>query len=152
MSDRTRTKPRVTRGGVLLTVTAVLAGGLMLYGATLLANSGAAWSLTYEGASTGGPPRATEVRYGRDVVARLGSERRVEKTGGTRLPWHETAVVDGGEEAWVEVTPAGNGTASCRILLDGVREVASGRSPGPGKPAVCRVTTSDTQGKWPQRP
>ncbi|MEU2793246.1 hypothetical protein [Streptomyces sp. NPDC007100] len=152
MSDRTRTKPRVTRGGVLLTLAAVLAGALSLYAAVLFKDSGTAWSLTYEAASTSGAPGTAEVRYAHDVGMNPGSERQVEKVDGTRLPWHETTVVGGGKEAWVEVTPAGNGTASCRILLDGEREVASGRSPGPGKPAVCRVTTSDTQGEWPERP
>ncbi|MFD7662421.1 hypothetical protein [Streptomyces sp. NPDC059788] len=145
MTDRDRRKPRITRGGVLLTVTAVTACGLMLYGAFQLRDSQISWSLKYEAASTGGPPRADEVRYLHDSGD---DDHREERVGGTRLPWRENVVVDGGEEARVEVTPAGNGTASCRILLDGKREVAAGRSPGPGRPAVCRVTASDTSQKW----
>lgn len=144
MTDRDRPKPRITRGGVLLTVSAVTACGLMLFGAIQLRNAQASWSLTYEATSTGGPPRAAEVRYRHSD----GGDRREEKTGGTRLPWRETVVVDAGEEAWLEVRPAGNGTASCRILLDGERQVASGKSAGPGKPAACRVVTSDTSQQW----
>ncbi|KOT76804.1 hypothetical protein ADK70_38185 [Streptomyces rimosus subsp. pseudoverticillatus] len=152
VTDRDRRKPRITRGGVLLTVTALTACGLMLYGAIQLRDSGAAWSLTYEAASTGGPPRAAKMRYLHDSGPHPGGERRETETGETRLPWRKTVVVDGGEEALLEVTPAGNGTASCRILLDGERQVASGKSPGPGKPAVCRVTTSGRSGKWSDRP
>ncbi|MBT2385283.1 hypothetical protein [Streptomyces sp. ISL-11] len=48
----------------------------------------------------------------------------------------------------MEVTPAGKGVVRCWILLDGVRVVAEDTSPGPGKPAVCRVTTSSAPGKW----
>ncbi|MEV5593312.1 hypothetical protein [Streptomyces sp. NPDC052496] len=144
MTDRDRPKPRITRGGVLLTVTAVSACGLMLFGALQLKQAGAAWSLTYEATSTGGPPEAAEVRYRHSDSG----DEREERAGGKRLPWRETVVVDAGEEAWVEVRPAGKGTASCRILLDGRRQVASGKSPGPGEPAVCRVTTSDTAQKW----
>ncbi|WP_159393792.1 hypothetical protein [Streptomyces sp. NRRL F-5755] len=148
MTDRDRRKPRITRGGVLLTVTALTACGLMLYGAIQLRDSGAAWSLTYEATSTGGPPRASRVLYQHDSAPHPGGDRRVDEARDTRLPWRETVVVDGGKEARLEVTPAGNGTASCRLLLDGERQVASGKSPGPGKPAVCRVTTSDRSGKW----
>ncbi|WP_030021162.1 hypothetical protein [Streptomyces monomycini] len=144
MTDRDRPKPRITRGGVLLTVSAVTACGLMLFGAVQLRNAQAAWSLTYEATSTGGQPRAAEVRYRHSDSG----DEREEKTGGTRLPWRKTVVVDAGEEAWLEVRPAGNGTASCRILLDGERQVASGKSPGPGEPAVCRVTTSGTSQQW----
>ncbi|MFI2236641.1 hypothetical protein [Streptomyces chrestomyceticus] len=144
MTDRDRPKPRITRGGVLLTVTALTACGLMLFGAIQLRDAQASWSLTYEATSTGGPPRATEVRYRHSE----GGDEHQEETGGTRLPWHETVVVDAGDEAWLEVRPARNGTASCRILLDGERQVASGKSPGPGEPAVCRVTTSDTSQQW----
>ncbi|MFH8404713.1 hypothetical protein ACH4FX_08040 [Streptomyces sp. NPDC018019] len=152
MTDRDRRKPRITRGGVLLTLSALTACGLMFYGALQLRDSGTAWSLTYEATSTGGPPHADEVRYRHDSGPHPGGERLDDRTGRTRLPWRRTVVVNGGEEARLEVMPAGNGTASCRILLDGRREVAAGKSPGPGKPAVCRVTASDTSQKWPDRP
>ncbi|MFK8847733.1 hypothetical protein [Streptomyces sp. Ac-502] len=144
MTDRDRPKPRITRGGVLLTVSAVTACGLMLFGAVQLRNAQVSWALTYEATSTGGPPRAAEVRYRHSE----GGDQHEEETGGTRLPWRETVVVDAGEEARLEVRPAGNGTASCRILLDGQRQVASGKSPGRGEPAVCRVTTSETSQQW----
>ncbi|OKI00200.1 hypothetical protein A6A06_23875 [Streptomyces sp. CB02923] len=145
MTDRDRPKPRITRGGVLLTLTAVTACGLMLFGALQLKQAQIAWSLTYEATSTGGPPHADGVRYRHTP----GDGQSEERLGGTRLPWRKSVTVGGGEEARVEVRPAGDGTASCRILLDGERQVAAGRSPGPGKPAVCRVTASDTSQKWP---
>jgi hypothetical protein len=110
---------------------------------------GNAWYLTYEGASVSGDPRATAVSYVHNPD-RFKPDRSTERLGATGLPWSKEVSVNTGQEAHVEVTPAGKGVARCRILLDGVRVVAEGTSPGPGKPAVCRVTTSSTPEKWPR--
>ncbi|WP_371648223.1 MULTISPECIES: hypothetical protein [unclassified Streptomyces] len=107
-----------------------------------------AWHLTYEGTSNDGRGRpAKEVRYGHDDYAE--QRYKEERAAPVRLPWRQEAVVDTGNEARVEVVPGTDGVASCRILLDGVRVVAEGTSPAPGKPAVCRVTTPTTPEKWP---
>lgn len=108
---------------------------------------GSAWSLTYEGKSVSGEDQATAVRY-RYNPDQYKPEHRDGKVDATKLPWSKQVVVNTGAEARVEVVPAGEGIASCRILLDGVREVAEGKSPSPGKPAVCHVVTSSTPEKW----
>jgi hypothetical protein len=113
---------------------------------------GNAWYLTYEATSSTssrGEPRAAAVSY-RHNPDQYKPDHQDVRLGPTKLPWSTEALVNTGEEARVEVTPTGNGTVSCRILLDGVRVVATGRSPGPGKPAVCHVVTSSTPEKWPR--
>ncbi|MGG2461055.1 hypothetical protein ACO0M4_14740 [Streptomyces sp. RGM 3693] len=109
---------------------------------------GNAWALTYQGDAVGGPGRATAVRY-RFNPDSFRPVHRIERLGRTPLPWSGHVLVNTGELAWVEVDPAGDKVATCRILLDGVRVVAEGRSPAPGRPAVCQVTTSSTPEKWP---
>ncbi|MFJ8313463.1 MULTISPECIES: hypothetical protein [unclassified Streptomyces] len=111
--------------------------------------AGSAWFLTYEGAVVSGEHRATDVRYGHNPD-RYKSQYAQERVGSVQLPWSTQVFVNVGNEARVEVVPAADGVVSCRILLDGVRVVAEGKSPGPGKPAVCRVSTPSTPEKWPR--
>ncbi|MEU0374434.1 hypothetical protein ABZ070_30180 [Streptomyces sp. NPDC006283] len=131
---------------------ALLAGGV-LWAANNMGKIkewvGGAWDLTYEGTALSGDPQATAVRY-RHNPDRYRSDVSDERLGPTQLPWSSSVLVNTGQDAFVEVTPAENTTASCRILLDGVRVVAEGKSPAPGKPAVCKVTTSSTPEKWPR--
>ncbi|MGD3108985.1 hypothetical protein [Streptomyces sp. YGL11-2] len=108
-----------------------------------------AWYLKYEATSSGGEPQAAALSFRRNPDSSK-PDYRDERLGSTKLPWSTNVVVNTGKEARVEVTPSGNGTATCRILLDGIRVVASGKSPGPGKPAVCHVITSSTPEKWPR--
>ncbi|MFF4408794.1 hypothetical protein ACFY2W_14855 [Streptomyces sp. NPDC001262] len=149
---------RRTRGGTFFVIAFVaivtlIAGGL-LWGKSNITKikewrGGNAWDLTYEAASTGGEPQATALGY-RHNPDRTKPEHKIERLGTTSLPWSTQVTVITGEEARVEITPTGDATASCRILLDGIRVVAEGKSPGPGKPAVCHVTTSSTPEKWPR--
>ncbi len=140
-------------GGILLALLVV--GGLFWakYNVTTIKKwrGGNAWSITYEAASTSGEPTAAAIRY-RHNPDSFRQGFRDERQGATRLPWRTEVIVNTGAAARVEVVPAGNGQASCRILLDGVRVVGEGRSPAPGKPAVCQVTTSGTPEKWPTKP
>ncbi|MBM4791313.1 hypothetical protein HXP44_04350 [Streptomyces sioyaensis] len=149
---------RSSRGTVLLITLGFLVAALVVGGVLWAKNNitwikeqegGGAWSLTYEARSVRGEERATAVRY-RHSPGRYDAKQRDERLGSTTLPWNTEVVVKTGAKARVEVTPAGNGIASCRILLDGVRVVAQGTSPGPGKPAVCDVITSSTPEKWPR--
>lgn len=143
-----------------LSCSAFAIGGLVVLlvgGLAVVANSnwfakkiGGSWDITYEGTGgRAGTGQASDVRYAYSPD-RTGSEPREETTGPVGLPWSRAVFVGVGDRARVEVHPAGNGTAACRILLDGVRVVAEGTSPAPGKPAVCEVTTSSTPGKWPR--
>ncbi|MER5886476.1 hypothetical protein ABT160_21850 [Streptomyces sp. NPDC001941] len=114
--------------------------------------TGAAWEITYEAGVKGGGAggaRATQVTYA------LSPDRTEDRTlerraGAVALPWKEVVQLRVGETARVVVTPAPGATATCRVVLDGVRTVAEGVSPAPGKPAVCSVVTSPTPEKWPR--
>ncbi|MFE5828392.1 hypothetical protein ACFQ7B_42635 [Streptomyces erythrochromogenes] len=110
---------------------------------------GNAWYLTYEGTALDGPSQFTTVRYGNNPD-RFKPDHEQKTLGPGRLPWNTKVFVSTGQEAFVEVTPAEGTTAACRILLDGVRVVAEDRSPAPGRPAVCTVTTSSTPEEWPR--
>lgn len=149
---------RLARGDLVLILLGLLVASLVT-GGLLWARGhmtwikeqagGNAWYLTYEGKSVSGEPRATAVRY-RHNPDRYKPEHRDERLGSTKLPWRTKVTVNTGAEARVEISPAEGGIASCRILLDGVRVVAEGRSPGPGTPAVCHVITSKTPERWPR--
>ncbi|MFI1738175.1 hypothetical protein [Streptomyces sioyaensis] len=157
MADRNPSS-RSSRGTLFLILLGFLVAALVV-GGVLWARSnitwikeqrgGNGWYLTYEARSVRGEARATAVRY-RYSPDQFKTKQRDEQLGATKLPWSTKVVVNTGAEARVEVTPAGDGIASCRILLDGVRVVAKGTSPGPGKPAVCDVITSSTPEKWPR--
>ncbi|MEU7229331.1 hypothetical protein [Streptomyces chrestomyceticus] len=108
---------------------------------------GTSWSLTYEAFATHGDASAAQVRYQHNPD-RHELDRSEEETGPVPLPWKETVNVNRAEVARLEVVPKGNGTVSCRMLLDGRRVVAQACSPAPGRPAVCEVTTGERAGKW----
>ncbi|MEV6954412.1 hypothetical protein [Streptomyces sp. NPDC051183] len=109
---------------------------------------GAGWSLTYEAKGADGKTsQAREIFYGRSPD-RYKNGVSTEQVGPVALPWTQETVINVGEKARVEVRPEKGGVATCRILLDGVREVASGTSPAPGEPAVCEVVTSSVPEKW----
>ncbi|MFE5681486.1 hypothetical protein [Streptomyces erythrochromogenes] len=140
----------VAVGGVLALLCFVLLGGGRISATKLKEwRGGNAWYLTYEGTALDGPSQFAAVRYGQDAEG-LESGHRQEALGPGQLPWNTKVVVGTGREASVELTPAEGTTAACRILLDGVRVVAEGKSPAPGQPAVCKVTTSSTPEKWPR--
>ncbi|MFE2287094.1 hypothetical protein ACFXDJ_23355 [Streptomyces sp. NPDC059443] len=129
----------------------VVAGVVVLGGdLTWLKKSigGAGWSLTYEAKGANGQTaQAREIFWGRNLD-RYKEGVSTERVGPVALPWSQETVINVGEKARVEVRPEKGAVASCRILLDGVREVASGTSPAPGEPAVCEVVTSSVPEKW----
>lgn len=146
------------RGDALFVILFVAIAALILGGMLWAKNhvteikkwrGGNAWYLTYEATSAGGAPKAAALSY-RYNPDSFKPGHKDERLGPTELPWSTKVAVNTGEEARVEVTPVGDGIASCRILLDGVRVVAEGKSPGPGKPARCHVVTSSTPEKWPR--
>ncbi|MFE5699002.1 hypothetical protein ACFQ8K_41210 [Streptomyces erythrochromogenes] len=140
----------VAVGGVLALLCFVLLGGGRISATKFKEwRGGNAWYLTYEGTALDGPSQFTTVRYG-NTPDRFKPDHEQKPLGPGRLPWNTKVFVSTGQEAFVEVTPAEGTTAACRILLDGVRVVAEGKSPAPGQPAVCKVTTSSTPEKWPR--
>ncbi|MFK0292517.1 hypothetical protein ACIQU6_18840 [Streptomyces sp. NPDC090442] len=149
---------RTSHGTAYLVLGGLVVACLMIGGGVWLKNNtewlkrvrgGNAWALTYQAGAVGGGGHATTVRY-RYNPDSFERAHHIERLGRTPLPWSEHVLVNTGELAWVEVEPEGDTVATCRILLDGIRVVAEGRSPSPGRPAVCQVTTSSTPEKWPR--
>ncbi|MEW1656658.1 hypothetical protein [Streptomyces sp. NPDC093707] len=149
---------RVSRGNLYLAASGLFLACLMVGGGLWLKyhtgwlnrmDGGNAWALTYEADAVGGEGHASAVRY-RFNLDRYEEPHRFGRVGRTQLPWSKHVLVNTGQPALVEVDPEGDTVATCRILLDDVRVVAEGRSPAPGRPAVCQVTTSSTPEKWPR--
>lgn len=141
----------LTLGGLVMACL-VIGGGLWIKDHTVWfkrMRGGNAWSLTYQAGVVGGQGHAAAVRY-RFNPDRFEPAHLVKRLGRTPLPWSRNVLVNAGEPARVEVQPEADAVATCRILLDGIRVVAEGKSSGPGRPAVCQVTTSSTPEKWPR--
>ncbi|MFE6685092.1 hypothetical protein ACFVFQ_01305 [Streptomyces sp. NPDC057743] len=150
---------RTSHGTVYLVLGGLVVACLVIGGGVWAQNNtawfkrvrgGNAWDLTYQagavGGGGGGQAATVRYRFNPDSFERA---HRIEQVGRAPLPWSKQALVNTGELARVEVEPEGDAIATCRILLDGVRVVAEGRSPSPGRPAACQVTTSSTPEKWP---
>lgn len=70
-------------------------------------------------------------------VHRLGTqETSTQKTG----TWEHESIVLAEQRASVRATPARGATATCRILLDGKREIAT-ETAAAGEPVTCSVDT-----------
>lgn len=108
-----------------------------------------AWSVTYE-ISVDGADTVTlsDVSY-------LGAESRVDgaktvKVGdaeaqsgsGGSASWSVETLVVAGKQATVTATPPSDLTASCKILLDGTKEIAA-ETGTPGAPVTCDVVTPE---------
>ncbi|MEU4848317.1 hypothetical protein [Streptomyces gilvosporeus] len=113
--------PRFSRGDLVLGLLGALVVALVVGGVLWTRHNtswikkqmgGSAWSLTYEGTSASGEPRATAVRY-RYNPNQFKPEHRDKQLGSTKLPWNKQVVINTGAEARMEVTPAGEGIASC---------------------------------------
>ncbi|MFF0745461.1 hypothetical protein ACFYVL_34185 [Streptomyces sp. NPDC004111] len=100
------------------------------------------WAVTYEAGSPGDKPLA--VKY-QDTEGRYpGQDRSVKEhdVAAVGTAWSKETVVLDGREARVTVTPEKGERATCRILLDGRKVLATGKSSAPGLPAVCTAKPS----------
>ncbi len=57
-----------------------------------------------------------------------------------RATWENTAIVTATKKAWVTATPPAGTTATCTILIDGKKEIASNTGK-PGEQVHCEATT-----------
>jgi len=137
-----------------LLTTAVLAGTVALVATGCSAEElqqefGDAWAVTYE--VTVDQPVGAELRdvdvegaevRGDDlVVHELGAQTTDgEADGGAGSSWHHDSIVYPERPASMSATPPQDATATCRVLLDGVRELASATSSAPGEPVRCALT------------
>lgn len=146
MSERNRPTVRLLAAVVVAGSVAVLATGCSF----VQQQTGDAWSVTYE-VSVDQPSGAalTDVRVegakkrgDAPEVHRLGTqetgtqETSTQKTG----TWVHESIVLAEQRASVRATPARGATATCRILLDGKREIAT-ETAAAGEPVTCSVDT-----------
>ncbi|WP_031470287.1 hypothetical protein [Sciscionella sediminilitoris] len=103
--------------------------------------TGKSWAISYEvTAPNGGTLSAVSYSASADRYQDEVSDRKV--TGPVGLPWKEpNAIVSAGKDAKLTATPTGQALLSCRILLDGTKELAKATAPAPGKPVTCRHRT-----------
>ncbi|HEX7307756.1 hypothetical protein [Lentzea sp.] len=127
---------------VVLVVLAVVGGGTValvnhLGGWTTLV--GKAWAITYE---VSAQPADTAV----DVTYAQSPDRNRKETprsvsASAPLPWSTDVVINAGEKASVTATPKGGQALSCRVLLDGVKELAAATA-APGQAVTCEAVTA----------
>ncbi|WP_146242797.1 hypothetical protein [Curtobacterium sp. MCBD17_019] len=111
---------------------------------------GDAWAVTYEihvDRPTGAELTEVEVEGARErgdapEIQRLGSAT-TDRTDGDGSRWTHDAVVLAEQRASVTATPGEGATATCRILLDGKRVIATATSTTPGARVQCSATTPE---------
>ncbi|TCL88617.1 hypothetical protein EDF31_101461 [Curtobacterium sp. PhB142] len=146
MSERNRPTVRLLAAVVVAGSVAVLATGCSF----VQQQTGDAWSVTYEvsvdqpsgAALTDVRVEGAEKRGDAPEVHRLGTqetgtqETSTQKTG----IWEHESIVLAEQRASVRATPARGAAATCRILLDGKREIAT-ETAAAGEPVTCSVDT-----------
>ncbi|WP_434444990.1 hypothetical protein [Lentzea sp. E54] len=127
---------------VVLVVLAVLGAGTVFLvnqfgGWTTLI--GKAWAITYEVTSQPAET-AVDVTYAESPnTNRKETPRSV--TISRPLPWTFEVVINAGEKAQVSATPKGDQVLTCRILLDGIKELATATGQ-PGQKVDCEAVTA----------
>ncbi|RIJ51010.1 hypothetical protein DZG00_10500 [Clavibacter lycopersici] len=131
------------------TALAVGAASLALAGCSGLADDLAdIYSITYE-VTTTGPADAglTDVSYaeashrGRpSVVKEVGQASFSPGDDSASSIWSVESVVTAEDWAFVQASPADGEALTCRILVDGVREIATSTAAA-GQPVTCQVPT-----------
>ncbi len=107
-----------------------------------------AWAVTYEVSVAGGKEdRLQQVSYleaekrGEDsTLVTEDSVTTTEDAKDKNQSWSVESTVTAQKEASIAATPDKDGAATCRILLDGVKEIAS-QTGKPGERVQCDVTT-----------
>lgn len=114
-----------------------------------------AWSVTYEVSVDGASDDTlSEVSY---LEAQKRGEESAEVTEDTvtanadekkksRKVWSVESMVTAEQDATIAATPGKDATATCKILLDGVKEIAS-ETGVPGQRVDCEATTPAFKGK-----
>ncbi|AHH95215.1 hypothetical protein GCM10010174_55200 [Kutzneria viridogrisea] len=122
-----------------LTVTAALAA---VAAVSACSNpTGKAWAITYE-VTAEGTGTLSNISYAETVNRYQNSTTKHELAGPLGLPWKLDVVIGAGEQAEVTAKPsAGTGVLSCRILLDGTKELAKATAPAAGQPVTCTKKT-----------
>lgn len=134
MTHATTTKRTLRTGALLLTAAAALLG-------TAACNSiGDAWDVTYEVTSQDGAATTiTDVSwYGAEKRGQAYDTRTVD--GGATTPWTAEGLVGANDKAAVSATPEGDAVLTCRIVLNGERELVT-ETGNAGEAVTCETTT-----------
>lgn len=110
---------------------------------------GDAWSVTYQVVVdrpqdvelTEVAVEGAEKRGASPEVTDLGSQTALASSGGEGALWEREVIVLAGEDARVSATPPSGSIATCRVMIDGTREIATATSEAPGEPVTCKVVT-----------
>jgi hypothetical protein len=126
---------------VVLGVLAVIGAGTVVLvqqngGWTTL--TGKAWSITYEITAQPAETLADVTYLESPDRYRKEAPRPTDLT--TPLPWQYEAVINAGEKAQVSATPKGDQVLTCRVLLDGLKVLASATA-APGQRVNCETIT-----------
>ncbi|ROP72671.1 hypothetical protein [Curtobacterium sp. PhB115] len=143
MTERIHRPVRLVAGAVLAAGLALTATGCSF----VQQQTGDAWSVTYQ-VQVDGPAgselsdvrvEGAEKRGDAPEVHRLGTQKTsTAKTSGSA--WEHESIVLAEQRASVRATPGPDATATCRILLDGEREIAAETSAA-GKAVTCSADT-----------
>lgn len=143
MSERNRRTVRLLAAAVVVGSVALITTGCSV----VQRQTGDAWAVTYEvqvDAPTGSAlsdvrVEGAEQRGDAPEVHRLGT-RDTDATDGDGSRWQHHAIVLAEQRASVRATPPEGATATCRILLDGKREIAT-ETATVGEPVTCSADT-----------
>ncbi|OUE25132.1 hypothetical protein [Clavibacter michiganensis] len=106
------------------------------------------YAITYEVTTTGAADAGlTDVSYaeashrGRpSIVKEVGQASFSPGDDSASSVWSVESVVTAEDWAFVQATPADGEALTCRILVDGVREIATSTA-APGQPVTCQLPT-----------
>ncbi|MCE7010239.1 hypothetical protein LWC34_46665 [Kibdelosporangium philippinense] len=123
---------------MLLGATAVIG---VLVGASACSNpSGKSWAITYEVTDQAGGT-LSEVNYSKSPNRYQDEVTQSAVPGPVGVPWKMEVVVTAGQRAEVTAKPTGKLRLTCRILLDGTKELARATAPATGEPVTCAKQT-----------
>ncbi|MEV6236179.1 hypothetical protein [Lentzea sp. NPDC051838] len=127
---------------VVLGVLVVLGGGTVAlvnhYGGwnTLV---GKAWAITYEVTTEPAAATPVQIEY-TENPDRYKKASPVVVTKSAPAPFTSEVVINAGEKAEITATPNAGQALKCRILLDGVKELATATA-APGQKVSCTTVT-----------
>jgi hypothetical protein len=153
-ADATRAEPddgcpmtNRTRALSAVAAAAVLAIGLT--GCSVVHQQiGDAWAVTYRvdvdapaGAVLDGVEVEGAASRGDAPEVRKVSDATTSTARGSGSSWQREVIVLAKDRASVRATPPAGRTATCHVLLDGKRDIATATSSAPGAPVTCRADT-----------
>lgn len=83
----------------------------------------------------------SQKRGGSPKVTDMGTQTAIASVDGATAAWESELIVVAGDEALVSATPPSGSIATCHVIVDETREIATAISAAPGEPVTCRVTT-----------